>query len=85
LQSVPPEIVMQIPEERINSAKIRVDESRTRTVEVQTVFRESEAQTDPFTPEYIIEKENAPEVLTIAHLKYGKGLPASMAEMELIE
>lgn len=48
-------------------------------------FRESEAQTDPFTPEYVIEKENAPEVLTIAHLKYGKGLPASMAEMELIE
>jgi hypothetical protein len=49
------------------------------------LFRESEAQTDPFTPEYEIEKENAPEVLTIAHLKYGKGLPASMAEMELIE
>jgi Cilia- and flagella-associated protein 91 len=24
-------------------------------------------------------------VLTIAHLKYGRGLPASMAEMELIE
>jgi hypothetical protein len=48
-------------------------------------YRESEAQTDPFTPEYQIEKENAPEVLTIAHLKYGKGLPASMAEMELIE
>ena len=50
-----------------------------------TFFRESEAQTDPFTPEYVVEKENAPEVLTIAHLKYGKGLPASMAEMELIE
>lgn len=48
-------------------------------------FRESEAQTDPFTPEYLIEKDNAPEVLTIAHLKYGRGLPASMAEMELIE
>ena len=33
----------------------------------------------------MIEKDNAPEVLTIAHLKYGRGLPASMAEMELIE
>lgn len=76
---------MQIPEERINSAKIRYEEPKAKTVEVQTVFRESEAQTDPFTPEYVIEKENAPEVLTIAHLKYGKGLPASMAEMELIE
>lgn len=76
---------MQIPEERINSAKIKIEEPLAKTVEVQTVFRESEAQTDPFTPEYVIEKENAPEVLTIAHLKYGKGLPASMAEMELIE
>eukprot|EP00347_Sterkiella_histriomuscorum_P002227 403368982 len=85
LQSVPPEIVMQIPEEKIMSAKERIEEPKAKTVEIQTMFRESEAQTDPFTPDYIIEKENAPEVLTIAHLKYGKGLPASMAEMELIE
>lgn len=50
-------------------------------------FRESEAQTDPFSPEYVIDsKENANlEVLTIKDLFYGKGLPASMAEMELIE
>ena len=52
---------------------------------ILTTNRESEAQTDPFTPDYQIDKENAPEVLTIAHLRYGKGLPASMAEMELIE
>jgi hypothetical protein len=100
---------MQIPEERIHSAKERVEEAKSKTVEIQTMFRytfvnihfiihylneninlnvlyrESEAQTDPFTPEYVIEKDNAPEVLTIAHLKYGRGLPASMAEMELIE
>jgi len=46
---------------------------------------ESEVQTDPFSPEYVIEKENQPEVLTIAHLKFARGLPASMTEMELIE
>jgi hypothetical protein len=31
LQSVPPEIVMQIPEERIESAKIPNEEPKTKT------------------------------------------------------
>ena len=76
---------MQIQEERIESAKIRVEEPKTKTAEVQTIFRESEAQTNPYTPEYIIDKDNVPEVLSIANLQFNKGLPASMAEMELIE
>ena len=49
------------------------------------MYRESQTQTDPFTPDYIIERGQTPEVLTIEHLKFGSGLPASMAEMELIE
>jgi hypothetical protein len=76
---------MQIQEERIQSAKIRVEEPKTKVAEVQTMFRESEAQTNPYTPDYIIDKENVPEVLSIANLRFGKGLPASMAEMDLIE
>ena len=43
LQSVPPEIIMQIPEERIQSAKEREEEPKIKTVEIQTVFRDSEA------------------------------------------
>lgn len=89
LQSVPPDVVMSIPEERINRAKISNDEMEdeplAKTVEIQTDYRESGTQTDPFTPDYIIERGQTPEVLTIAHLNYGRGLPASMAEMELIE
>ena len=49
------------------------------------MYRETQAQTDPYTPDYIIDKENVPDVLSIAMLKFGKGLPASMAEMDLIE
>lgn len=50
------------------------------------MFRESEAQTDPFTPEFVEDRANGvPEVLSIKDLMYGKGLPASMAEMELID
>ena len=67
-------------------AKVAVEEPKAKTVEIQTVFRESQVQTDPFTPEYIEDRsQGIPEVLTIKDLMYGKGLPASMAEMELIE
>ncbi len=77
---------MQIPEERIIAAKERIEEPKAKTVEIQTVFRESEAQTDPYTPEFVEDRTyGIPEVLTIKDLIYGKGLPASMAEMELID
>ena len=77
---------MQIPEERIQSAKIpNQPEPRTKTTEVQTVYRESEAQTDPYSPDYQVDPQNIPEVLSINHYKYGSGLPATMIEMDLIE
>lgn len=89
LQSVPPDVVMSIPEEHINAAKMSNEEQEeeplAKNVEIQTDYRESGTQTDPFTPDYVIERGQTPEVLTIAHLNYGRGLPASMAEMELIE
>lgn len=75
---------MEIQQDRHESARLPVEEPRTKTTEVQTVFRESEAQTNPYTPDYIIDKEKVPEVLSIANLQFGKGLPASMEEMELI-
>ncbi len=49
------------------------------------MFRESGAQTDPFSPEYIVNKDNVPEVLSITNFKFGAGLPATMIEMELID
>jgi hypothetical protein len=43
-----------------------------RTIASQTVYRESEAQTDPYTPEYVLTvKEPAPEILMLAHMKAG--------------
>jgi len=57
----------------------------TRTVQQQTDYRESEAQTDPYTPEYVIRPGSAPEVLTLATLSYKHGLPAGLAEVEMIE
>lgn len=44
-----------------------------RSVGVQTDYRESETQTDPFTPDYVVRPGTAPpELLTLATLTWGK-------------
>ena len=60
-------------------------EPLTKTVGTQSVYRESEAQTDPFSPEYMIADGQVPEVLRLTHLAYGAGLPATEAELLIIE
>lgn len=60
-------------------------EPSTKTVGTQSMFRESEAQTDPYSPEYYIVPNQAPEVLTLMHLTYNSGLPATEAELKAIE
>ena len=44
----------------------------TRSVMVQTDYREMETQTDPYTPEYVVLPGSQPEVLTLATLSYGR-------------
>ena len=61
------------------------EEPRTRTVEVQTIFRESEAQTDPYTPNYEVREGDNPEILTLAHLTSQNGLPATFDDLEQIQ
>ncbi|XP_015413985.1 PREDICTED: protein MAATS1 [Myotis davidii] len=55
------------------------------TVGIQTDYRDSEVQTDPYSPEYIICQDSIPELLTLATLTWGRGLPAGQAEVEMIE
>lgn len=57
----------------------------TRSVGIQTMYREGEAQTDPFTPDYITNPgQDDPEILNLAHLSFGKGLPASLDEVNMV-
>eukprot|EP00927_Polykrikos_kofoidii_P056045 TRINITY_DN50229_c0_g1_i1.p1 TRINITY_DN50229_c0_g1~~TRINITY_DN50229_c0_g1_i1.p1 ORF type:complete len:703 (-),score=151.85 TRINITY_DN50229_c0_g1_i1:483-2591(-) len=60
-------------------------EPKSKTVGTQSVYRESDAQTDPYSPEYYIVPGQVPEVLTLAHLTFGQGLPASELELKIIE
>jgi hypothetical protein len=60
-------------------------EPLTKNAEVQTMYRESEAQTLPYTPDYIVPEGTDPEVLLLKDLKYGQGLPLGKKEIEMIE
>ncbi|KAI9188418.1 hypothetical protein H9P43_002809 [Blastocladiella emersonii ATCC 22665] len=56
------------------------------SVGVQTLYRESEAQTDPYSPEYVVTAGTVrPEILALAHLTHRAGLPAGVPEIEMIE
>ncbi|NXI58041.1 CFA91 protein, partial [Chloroceryle aenea] len=55
------------------------------TLGTQTDYRDGEAQTDPYSPEYVIPSGSVPELLTLATLTWGRGLPAGLAEVEMIE
>ncbi|XP_060092322.1 cilia- and flagella-associated protein 91 [Heteronotia binoei] len=57
----------------------------SQTVATQTDYRDSEAQTDPYSPEYVVTSGSIPELLTLATLTWGRGLPATQAEVEVIE
>lgn len=80
-----------VPDPRLNPMVPPPDDNTAavRTVGVQTQFRESEAQTDPYTPDYLLPKNGAPdpEILALASLSAGagRGLPAGLAEIQMIE
>ncbi|GAB0177609.1 cilia- and flagella-associated protein 91 [Grus japonensis] len=64
---------------------IKVFGPKLRTLGTQTDYRDGEAQTDPFSPEYVVPSGSVPELLTLATLTWGRGLPAGLAEVEMIE
>lgn len=58
----------------------------TRDAGIQTMYRENDAQTEPFTPNYYIPEgwDPNPLVLGLSELGWNNGLPAGMEEVELI-
>jgi hypothetical protein len=49
---------------------ISSEQPTTKTQAIQTDYMEREAQTDPYTPEYVVKPGEQPEVLTLATLMY---------------
>lgn len=44
----------------------------SQTVGTQTDYRDGEAQTDPYSPEYVVPSGSIPELLTLATLTWGE-------------
>ncbi|XP_014858713.1 PREDICTED: protein MAATS1 isoform X2 [Poecilia mexicana] len=84
-QKFPTDVVFEFAEEDFTiTAKEQLPANRS--LGVQTDFRESETQTDPFSPEYVVQRGMTPtELLQLATLTWGHGLPAGLAEVEMIE
>lgn len=60
-------------------------EEPTREMGIQTMYRDSEAQTNPYTPAYVVPPGQEPEVLLLKNLTYEDGLPMGEKEMAMIE
>ena len=75
-QAVPPEVMLAPagPPGQVNDPlqpPRAVPTELTRSVGVQSQYRETEAQTDPYTPDYTIRPgEKEPEVLSLAALSF---------------
>ena len=61
--------------------------SAHRTVGVQTAYRDGAAQTDPYTPDFVIPAgaPEDPELLQIEHMTFQDGLPGGMTEVKMVQ
>lgn len=87
LNAMPPEIVFaqSFPGQEPLRAPAQVAEPIAKEMATQSDYRESEAQTVPFTPDFYVKPGTDPELLALASLKFGAGLPAGMHEVRMIE
>ena len=61
-------------------------EPATKSAGIQTMYRDSEAQTMPYTPAHVVPEGTTPEVLLLKNLKYENGgLSVGKNELEMIE
>lgn len=80
----PADVILE-PPKPTNVTRYDEPTDATRTMGTQTDYRDQETQTEPYSPEYKVVPGEAPEILTLAALKHGRGLPAGVAEVEMIE
>jgi len=93
LRTVPPEVLLSVDTAPIATQDsiqhfAQEPEPISKTVATQSDYRESEVQTDPFTPDVAGIRDGSteqPELLQLRELVWGRGLPAGVAEIEMIE
>jgi hypothetical protein len=60
-------------------------EPLVKNAEVQTAYRESEAQTNPYTPDYFVPEGEDPDVLMLKDLTFENGLPLGLKDLRMVE
>lgn len=77
----------KLPKTSPAETTVYTDDGRSgRDVCVQTMYREGDTQTDPYSPDYYIpDGMPDPEILALQGLTWKKGLPAGREEVELIQ
>ena len=87
MSAVPPQILLA-PTEAVDPL-VPCEEEPEPTVkdmEIQTMYRESEAQTNPYTPDFFVAPGAAPEVLLLKDLNLGDNQGGlGMKQVEMIE
>lgn len=86
IDAVAPEVLLApTKQQNPNAAPVVYEEPLIKDQAVQTQYRESEAQTVPYTPEYVVPEENPDvEVDMLAELNFGGGT-VGRSEVEMIE
>ena len=87
MSAQPPEVLFATTRdgESALDAPAAEPEPLARDAGCQSDMRESDTQTDPYTPDYVVPAGTEPEVLGLAALKWGQGLPAGLHEVQMIE
>lgn len=86
MSAIPPNVLLAPT--KAQDPMIPVEEAPeplVKSVEVQTAFRESEAQTQPYTPDYFVPEGEDPDVLLLKDLTLGNGLPLGKKDLQMIE
>lgn len=86
LDAVPPSVLLA-PTKTQDPLQTKVTaEKQSHDVSIQTIYREEEAQTDPYSPDYVLADDGQPQVLLLKEMSFAGGhLPVGIKEVEMIE
>jgi hypothetical protein len=83
-----PDVLLAPTEEGVNPLEAPYEQEEwqpTKSQGIQTQFRDGEAQTDPYSPDFEIKKGEDPEVLLLSSFTHSEGLPIGQREVRIIE
>ncbi|KAG5880181.1 hypothetical protein JTB14_001671 [Gonioctena quinquepunctata] len=83
--ALPHQQIVTFKIEKVAKKKSATTDAKKMDFHMETDYRDSSAQTDPWEPPYKIIGNGNPEILKLSFLNWGSGLPAGMHEVRLIE